>query len=77
MKIVEHINERSLTDRIEFVFDGKSKTSVIQSHGYSTLYLLKFQSIKERYPLELYNHIQIRINRYLEAYHKPKMWVIE
>jgi hypothetical protein len=69
MKIIEHINERSLTDRIEFVFDGKSKVEVVQTHCYSTLYMLKFQQFKERYPLELYNTLQIRLDRYLKAYH--------
>jgi ABC-type arginine transport system ATPase subunit len=77
MKIIEHINERSLTDRIEYVFDGLPDVKVMQSHGYSTLYMLKLQQLKDRYPLALYNTLQIRVNRYLEAYHKPKMWKVE
>ena len=71
MTICELINERNEVMRIDFWADGK--VQVVQSHGYSTLYMLKYMQIKRAFPELTPDHVQFRTNIYIKCYHSAKV----
>ena len=68
MTICERINERGEVMGIDYWADGKVK--VVQSHGYSTLYMLKYMLIKQEKPYLTASEISRRTNLYVSVYHK-------
>jgi arabinogalactan endo-1,4-beta-galactosidase len=70
MTICERVNERNEVMGIEYWNDGKVR--VVQSHGFSTYYLLKYQDIQKQYKSETCSQTTQRVLNFFKAYEGMK-----
>jgi len=66
MTICELINERNEVMRIEYWNDGKVR--VIQSHGLSIMYGLKYSQIQKKFPYMSPIEVSNRTDRYMRSF---------